>query len=91
MAKLYGYLLTMFPNVHHEVAVPTAMRILSRRTNATPAALQCNGGTIGRMHNERFGPSLGDARTAVGFCAHRLNLSHPAHQQVVEQMMHDRW
>ena len=91
MLKAYGTLLQGFPEVHHEIAVPTALRMLSLKFNVTPRALSCNGGTIGRMHNTRFGPCCGRAQTTNGFCAHRLNLSHTDHQEVVRSMLHDRW
>lgn len=91
LMRQYGSLLAHFPDVHHEVAVPTAMRLLALRANVTLRALQCAGGTIGRMHAERFGPFVGTPARAVPFCAHRVNLSHPNHQSVVHQMLHDRW
>lgn len=91
MLRLYGTLLSAFPDLHHEVAVPTAMRILSKRLNVTPKALSCNGGTIGRMHNERFGPFVGSPKTYNGFCAHRINLSNTDHQQIVTRFVDERW
>ena len=90
LMRVYGEYLAAFPKVHHEVAVPTAMRLLATRHNVTPRALSCNGGTIGRMHNERFAP-IGQPRTAPGFCAHRLNLTHAGHRDLVSRMLHERW
>ena len=91
MSRLYGTLLAAFPDLHHEVAVPTAMRILSKRLNVTPRALQCAGGTIGRMHVERFGPFVGSPQTCTAFCAHRVNLSDARHQSVVSRFLHETW
>ena len=91
MLTAFGSLLAAFPDVHHEVAVPTALRILATRRNITPRTLACNGGTIGRMHNERFAPFVGSPRRFNGFCAHRVNLSNPSHQEVVTRFLHERW
>ncbi|KAL1502962.1 hypothetical protein AB1Y20_011033 [Prymnesium parvum] len=82
----FARLVQAFGSVHHEVAVPTSMRMLALRRNVTLRTLACVGGAIGRMPN--FNPK--PASTEVS-CGHRMNLSNEMHARCISRMLHDRW
>ena len=84
----FSYLLGAFPDTHHEVAVPTALRILSRRSGVGLRALSCVGGTIAKIKAvNMFRP----AHLTPQFCGHKLNLSDADTQEAVRDMLHKRW
>ena len=84
----FGSLLAAFPDTHHEVAVPTSLRILSLRTGVQLRGLTCLGGTTAKLTNlDAFRP----ARKARPFCAHKLNLSSQDAQDVVHNVLHEIW
>jgi len=81
----FSALLGALPGIHHEVAVPTSLRLLSLRRNVTVRTLTCNGGAIGRM------PGFAPTPRARNWCAHKMNLSSQRHEHAVRQMLGARW